>query len=146
MRGVNRAVVMGYVGADPKVGTTQGGTKIARVRVATKRPVKERETGEWQEVTDWHWVVAFGGMAGVVEEYVEKGDPVYFEGRMSTRKWMGDDEVDRYTTEVVAETMQLLPTKRAMEAAWASEVAADGEPAPSEIAQGAGVAGEEAGQ
>ena len=87
MRGVNKAVVMGYVGADPDVRTTQGGVRLARVSVATHEYYTEKESGERRKKTDWHRVVAFGGRATLVEERVAKGDAVCFVGRMKTRKW-----------------------------------------------------------
>ena len=113
MRGINLAIVAGYVGADPKVRTTGGGTKVARVRLASNRVFKVKETGEWRQVPEWHRIVAFGGLATVVEERVTKGDPLCVEGRMNTRKWTDEKEIDHWTTEVVAEEIHLMSVRGA---------------------------------
>lgn len=126
MRGKNLAIVMGHVGADPNVRTTQGGTKVARVRMATNRSFKDKDTGEWREVPEWHRIVAFGRLATVVEERVSKGDPLYVEGRMNTRKWSDGKGIDRWTTEVVADDIQLMPVRGRV----AKEASPDEEPEP----------------
>lgn len=121
MRGINLAIVMGYVGADPTVRQTQGGTKVARMRVATNRAFRPRGSEEWREVAEWHRIVAFGALAEVVEERVAKGDPVCVQGRMNTRQWKDRNAIDRWTTEVVAEEVHLMRVR-----------ASDGEGAPEE--------------
>lgn len=109
MRGVNRAVVMGWVGADPQVHTTAGGKRVARISVATHEYWTDRETGERRKHTDWHRVVAFDGRARLVEAHLTKGDAVSFVGRMKTRRWRDETQgVDRWTTEVVADEVDLI--------------------------------------
>ena len=128
MRGINLAIVAGYVGADPNVRHTQGGTKVARVRLASNRVFKVKETGEWRQVAEWHRIVAFGGLASVVEEQVTKGDPLCVQGRMNTRKWKDAKEVDRWTTEVVAEEIHLLSPR-----APQGDAAPEDEPEPEQF-------------
>lgn len=108
MRGINLAIVAGYVGADPNVRTIGGGTKVARVRVATNRVFKDKTSGTWRQVPEWHRIVAFGALATVVEERVARGDPVCVEGRMNTRRWKDGKDIDRWTTEVVATEIHLM--------------------------------------
>lgn len=129
MRGKNLAIVMGHVGADPTVRGTRGGTKVARVRMASNRSVKDKDSGEWREVPEWHRIVAFGRLATVVEERVSKGDPLYVEGRMNTRKWRDGKGIDRWTTEVVASDIQLMAVRGRV----AEEEAPDDEPEPEQF-------------
>ena len=111
MRGVNRVTVVGYLGRDPEVRTTGGGTRVAQLRIATHDSYKDRESGDRRKVTDWHRAVAFGARADFVEKWLSKGDPVFIEGRLKTRKWQGQDEVDRWTTEIWVDEVQLLGRK-----------------------------------
>ena len=111
MRGVNRVTVAGYLGADPELRTTASGRRVAQLRVATHDSYKDRETGERREVTDWHRAVAFGPRADFVEQWVTKGDPIFVEGKLKTRKWQGQDGVDRWTTEIWVDEVQLLGRK-----------------------------------
>ena len=131
MRGVNKAVVMGYVGADPEVRTTQGGHRVARVSVATHEYYTDKETNERRQITEWHRVVAFEGRARLVEERVAKGDAVCFVGRMKTRKWHdGKRGVDRWTTEIWADEVDLIGRPERTPASGAGEEAAPADPVP----------------
>jgi len=107
-RGINKVILIGNLGQDPEVRYTSGGKAMANVSVATSESWKDRETGEQQEKTEWHRVVFFGRLAEIVEQYLKKGAKVYIEGRLQTRKWQGKDGQDRYTTEIVANDMQML--------------------------------------
>jgi single-strand DNA-binding protein len=105
MAGVNRAILVGNLGQDPEVKTTQQGVKFVTLSVATSESWKDKSSGDRKEHTDWHRVVIWGthesdGLAGVAEQYLRKGSKVYLEGKMKTRKWT-DKGVDRWTTEVV---------------------------------------------
>ncbi|MGR8918084.1 MAG: single-stranded DNA-binding protein [Gammaproteobacteria bacterium] len=107
-RGLNKVMLIGNLGADPEVRYTGSGSAVANVRLATAEAWRDRESGEQQERTEWHRVVFFGRLAEIVSEYLKKGSQVYVEGRLQTRKWQDRDGNDRYTTEIVANEMQML--------------------------------------
>lgn len=107
MASVNRMIVLGHVGRDPEVRYTTDGAAIANVSIATTRTWKDKQ-GEKQEETEWHRISFFGRLAEIVGEYVKKGSQIYVEGRLRTRKWQDKEGTDRYTTEIVAESIQLL--------------------------------------
>ena len=107
MAGVNKAILMGNLGADPEMRYTSNGTAVANFRIATT----ERWTnpnGEKEERTEWHRIVAFGRLGEICGEYLSKGKQVYIEGRLQTRSWEDQDGNKRYSTEIVAQTMQML--------------------------------------
>jgi single-strand DNA-binding protein len=110
-RGVNKVILIGNLGGDPEVRYTPSGFAMANIRLATTERRKDRETGEWQDHTEWHRVVLLGKLAEVAGEYLRKGSKVYIEGRLQTRKWQGQDGQDRYTTEIVANDMQMLDSR-----------------------------------
>lgn len=107
MVGVNKVILVGNLGKDPEVKYTPSGTAIANFSIATAESWKGKD-GEKQERTEWHNVVAFGKLAEICGEYLHKGKQVYVEGRIQTRQWEDRDGNKRYTTEVVANTMQML--------------------------------------
>lgn len=107
-RGINRVTLIGNVGADPEVRSTNGGSSVANLNLATTEAWKNKETGAQEEKTEWHRIVFFGKLADIVGQYVQKGRQIYIEGKLQTRKWQGQDGQDRYTTEIVANEMQLL--------------------------------------
>ena len=99
---LNRAMLIGNLGQDPEIRSTQDGRKIAQLSIATSESWKDKATGERKDRTQWHRVVIFNeGIAGVAEKYLSKGDKVYVEGQIETRKWTDKDGQDRYTTEIV---------------------------------------------
>jgi len=100
--------LIGNLGADPEVRYTAGGSAVANIRLATAETWRDRESGEQQERTEWHRVVFFSRLAEIVGEYLKKGSQVYIEGRLQTRKWQDKEGNDRYTTEIVANEMQML--------------------------------------
>ncbi len=104
---VNRVILVGNLGADPEVRSTQGGSAVANLRLATSEQWNDKTTGERQERTEWHRVVLFGRLAEIAQQYLQKGAMVYVQGRLQTRKWQQEGQ-DRYTTEVVADGMQML--------------------------------------
>ena len=110
-RGINKATLIGNLGADPEIRYTANGSAVANVRLATAESWRDRESGEQQERTEWHRVVFFGRLAEIVEQYLRKGSHVYVEGRIRTRKWQDRDGNDRYTTEIVAKEMQMLDSR-----------------------------------
>ncbi|MEX0901071.1 MAG: single-stranded DNA-binding protein [Gammaproteobacteria bacterium] len=107
-RGINKVILIGNLGQDPEVRYMPSGGAVANVRLATSESWKDKGTGEQQEKTEWHNVVFFGRLGEIVGEYLKKGSKVYVEGRLQTRKWQGKDGNDRYTTEIVANDMQML--------------------------------------
>ena len=107
-RGINKVILVGNLGNDPEVKYMPSGGAVANVSVATTDSWKDKQSGERQERTEWHRVVFFGRLAEIAGEYLRKGSQVYVEGRLQTRKWQGQDGQDRYTTEIVANDMQML--------------------------------------
>ncbi|HEC27934.1 MAG TPA: single-stranded DNA-binding protein [Gammaproteobacteria bacterium] len=110
-RGVNKVILVGNLGKDPEVRFAPSGSAMANITVATTESWKDKQTGEKQEKTEWHRVVFFNRLAEIVGEYLKKGSQVYIEGRLQTRKWQGQDGQDRYTTEIVANEMQMLGSR-----------------------------------
>lgn len=108
---VNKVILIGNLGADPEVRHTTSGSAVCSLRLATARKWKDKASGDMKEETEWHAVVLYDRQAEVAGEYLKKGRPVYIEGRLKTRKWQDKDGNDRYTTEVIAESMQLLGGK-----------------------------------
>ena len=102
---------MGNLGRDPEVRYSPNGQAIANVNIATSDSWKDKNTGEKQERTEWHRIVFFGRLAEIVGEYLKKGSQIYVEGRLQTRKWQDKDGNDRYTTEIVANEMQMLGSR-----------------------------------
>lgn len=108
MASVNKVIIIGNVGKDPEVRYNPSGAAWVTLSLATTRNWKNRETGERQEETEWHRVVFNDRLAEIVGEYVKKGRPLYVEGRLKTRKWQDKEGRDTYTTEIIAQEMQLL--------------------------------------
>lgn len=105
---VNKVILIGNVGMDPEVRTTESGVKVARLRLATTERLFDRQANETREHTEWHTVTLWRGLADVVDRYVRKGSQIYIEGRLRTRDWMDKDNNKRFTTEILADTMNLL--------------------------------------
>jgi single-strand DNA-binding protein len=110
-RGINKVILIGNLGRDPETRYTQGGSAVTNLRVATAESWKDRQTGEQQERTEWHSVVCFARLGEIAGEYLRKGSKVYIEGRLQTRKWQDKDGADRYSTEIVANEMQMLDSR-----------------------------------
>jgi len=107
-RGINKVILVGNLGADPETRHTQGGSAVTNVRLATSESWKDKQTGERQERTEWHRVVMFGRLAEIGAEYLRKGSQVYIEGRLRTTKYQAQDGSDRYSTDIIADQMQML--------------------------------------
>ena len=112
MSGVNKVILVGRLGKDPEVRNLENGATVANFTVATSESYKDRTTGEKKEVTEWHNIVLWKGLAEISQKYLHKGDMVYIEGKLRTRSWEKEG-VTRYTTEVVADNMTMLSTKGA---------------------------------
>lgn len=107
-RGVNKAIIIGTLGRDPEIKYTASGSAVVNINVATNESWKDKNTGEMQERTEWHRIVMFGKLAEIAAQYLKKGSQAYFEGKIQTRKWQDQNGQDRYTTEIVANEMQML--------------------------------------
>jgi single-strand DNA-binding protein len=110
-RGVNKVIIVGNLGADPETRAMPSGTTVANLRIATTENWKDRQSGENQERTEWHRVALFGRLAEVAAEYLRKGSQVYIEGSLRTRKWQDKQGNERYSTEIVANDMQMLGSR-----------------------------------
>ena len=139
-RGVNKVILIGNLGNDPEVRYTPSGSAVANIVVATSSAWRDKQSGELQERTEWHRIVFFNRLAEIVGEYLHKGSKVYIEGGLRTRKWQDKMGVDRYTTEIIANEMQMLDSRTQNQGADIgggnySQKSADsapmGEPAPS---------------
>lgn len=107
-RGINKVILVGNLGADPECRYTAGGQAITSIRIATSESWKDKQTGEMQERTEWHRIKFFGRLAEIAGEYLKKGRQVYVEGRLQTDKYTDKDGVERYTTDIIANEMQML--------------------------------------
>lgn len=111
MAGVNKVIIVGNLGNDPEVRYSNNGAAIANISVATSDSWKDKNTGERQERTEWHRIVMFNRLGEIAGEYLKKGSKVYIEGKLQTRKWQDQQGQDRYTTEIVADQMQMLDSR-----------------------------------
>jgi single-strand DNA-binding protein len=120
MASVNKVILIGNLGADPETRFLPSGDAVANIRIATTENWKDK-SGEKQEHTEWHRISFFGKLAEIAGEYLKKGSPVYIEGRIRTRKWQDKEGQDRYSTEIVADRMQLLGSRGGGSAASGGE-------------------------
>jgi len=107
-RGINKVILVGNLGADPETRYMPSGGAVTNIRIATSESWKDKNTGDQQERTEWHNVAFFGRLAEISAEYLRKGSQVYIEGKLRTRKWQDKEGKDRWTTEVIANEMQML--------------------------------------
>jgi len=110
-RGLNKVMIMGNLGADPEVRYMPSGSAVTNIRVATSESWKDRNTGEKQERTEWHRIVLFNRLGEIAAQYLRKGSRVFVEGSIRTNKWQDQSGADRYTTEIIASSMQLMDSK-----------------------------------
>lgn len=113
MAGVNKVIIIGRLGKDPEVRYMPDGTAVANFSVATSEEWKDKTTGEKKEKTEWHRIVAFRRLGEICGEYLSKGRQVYIEGRIQTREWQDKDGNKRWTTEIIANQMQMLGSREA---------------------------------
>lgn len=111
MASVNKCIIVGNLGRDPETRYANSGEAITTVSIATTDKWKDKTSGEQKEQTEWHRVVFFGKLAEIAGEFLKKGSQVYIEGKLKTRKWTDKDGVERYTTEVVSDFMQMLGSR-----------------------------------
>ena len=114
MASINKVILIGNLGRDPEVRYTPNGAAICNVTIATSRNWKDKTSGEKVEETEWHRVVFYDRLAEIAGEYLKKGRSVYVEGRLKTRKWQDKEGKDNYTTEVIADNMQMLGSREGM--------------------------------
>lgn len=110
-RGINKVILVGNLGQDPDLRYTASNNAICNITIATSESWKDKNTGATQEKTEWTRVVMFRKLAEIAGEYLKKGSKVYIEGKLQTRKWQDKQGMDRYTTEVIADQMQMLDSR-----------------------------------
>ena len=130
--GVNKVILIGNLGRDPEVRYSNAGAAIANVSIATSDSWKDKNTGEPVEKTEWHRVVFYRRLAEIVGEYLKKGSKVYVEGSLQTRKWQDKEGQDRWSTEIVANEMQMLDSRQAGGSSGSSYNVSQGAPGPEE--------------
>ncbi|HEX7054813.1 MAG TPA: single-stranded DNA-binding protein [Burkholderiales bacterium] len=111
MASVNKVILVGNLGADPETKYLPSGDAVTNIRLATTDRWKDKASGEMREATEWHRIAFFGRLAEIAGEYLRKGSQVYIEGRIRTRKWQDKEGQDRYSTEIVADVMQMLGSR-----------------------------------
>jgi single-strand DNA-binding protein len=127
-RGVNKVILVGNLGADPETRSMPSGTTVTNIRIATSESWKDKASGAQQERTEWHSIALFGRLGEIAAEYLRKGSQVFVEGKLRTRKWQDKQGNDRFSTEIIADNMQMLGGR------------AGGAPAGADRAAGAGAA------
>ncbi len=134
MAGVNKVILVGNLGKDPEVRHLESGVMVANFPLATTESYRDRNTGERRQVTEWHNIVLWRGLAEISEKFLKKGNQIYVEGKLRTRSWQDQEGNTRYTTEVVADNMTMLGGRPAEStSAPAATVAQDAAPASSNI-------------
>jgi single-strand binding protein len=108
MAGINKVIIVGFLGNDPEIRTMQNGEQVANITVATSESWTDKNTGERKEMTEWHRIVLYRRLAEIAGQYLHKGSQVYIEGRLKTRKWQDSNGQDRYTTEIQGNNLQML--------------------------------------
>ena len=114
MASVNKVIIVGNLGRDPETRYMPSGDAMTNIAVATTDKWKDKATGEQKEATEWHRIAFFGKLAEIAGQYLKKGSQVYVEGKLRTRKWTDKDGIEKYTTEIIADTMQMLGNRQGM--------------------------------
>ena len=125
-RGVNKVILVGNLGKDPETRYMPSGSAVTNLTLATSESWKDKQTGEQQDRTEWHKIAMFGRLAEIAAEYLRKGSQIYIEGKLRTRKWQDKEGKDRWTTEIVADEMQMLGGKGGGASAGAAAAAGAG--------------------
>lgn len=110
-RGINKVIIIGNLGADPEVRYMPSGSAVTNIRVATTEAWKDKQSGDTQERTEWHRIVLYNRLGEIAGEYLRKGSKVFIEGSLRTNKWQDQNGNERYTTEIIANNMQMLDSK-----------------------------------
>lgn len=111
MAGVNKVIIVGNLGSKPEMRTSQNGNIIATFSIATSESWTDKQTGEKRELTEWHNIVLNGRLAEIAEQYLNKGSKVYLEGKLKTEKWTDKNGIDRYTTKIIGNSLQMLSSR-----------------------------------
>lgn len=111
MAGVNKVIIIGHLGNDPEMRTMPNGDAVANISVATSESWTDKNTGERREITEWHRIVFYRRQAEIVGQYLSKGSKIYIEGKLRTRKWQDQSGQDRYLTEIIGDSLQMLDSK-----------------------------------
>lgn len=114
MASVNKVIIVGNLGRDPETRYMPSGDAMTNIAVATTDKWKDKATGEQKEATEWHRIAFFGKLAEIAGQYLKKGSQVYVEGKLRTRKWTDKDGIEKYSTEVIADSMQMLGSRQGM--------------------------------
>ena len=114
MASVNKVIVVGNLGRDPETRYMANGEAVTNIAVATTESWKDKNSGEKKELTEWHRITFYRKLAEIAAQYLKKGSQVYIEGKLQTRKWTDKENVERYTTEIIADTMQMLGSRQGM--------------------------------
>ncbi len=112
MASVNKVIIVGNLGRDPETRYMQNGEAVTNIGVATTESWKDKNSGEKKELTEWHRITFYRKLAEIAGQYLKKGSQIYVEGRLQTRKWQDNDGAERYTTEIIADTMQMLGSRQ----------------------------------
>src|SRR5450830_289437 len=138
MASVNKVIIVGNLGRDPETRYMPNGEAVTNVAVATTESWKDKNSGEKKELTEWHRITFYRKLAEIAGQYLKKGSQVYVEGRLQTRKWTDKDGVEKYTTEIIADTMQMLGSRQGMGGGASMD---DGGGAPARQSSGGGGGG-----
>jgi single-strand DNA-binding protein len=141
MASVNKVIIVGNLGRDPETRYMPSGDAMTNIAIATTDKWKDKTSGEQKEATEWHRVAFFGKLAEIAGQYLKKGSQVYVEGKLRTRKWTDKDGVEKYTTEIIADTMQMLGSRQGMGGASADDGGYGGGAPAQRPASGGGSAG-----
>ena len=141
MASVNKVIIVGNLGRDPETRYMPNGEAVTNIAVATTESWKDKTSGEKKELTEWHRITFYRKLAEIAGQYLKKGSQIYIEGRLQTRKWTDKENVERYTTEIIADSMQMLGSRQGMgggSGAPMDDDYATGAPAPRQSSAGGG--------
>ena len=141
MASVNKVIIVGNLGRDPETRYMPNGEAVTNIAVATTESWKDKSSGEKKELTEWHRITFYRKLAEIAGQYLKKGSQVYVEGRLQTRKWTDKENVERYTTEIIADSMQMLGSRQGMGGGAAMEDDYSSAPPPRQGAVAGGGAG-----
>jgi len=130
MASVNKVIIVGNLGRDPETRYMPNGEAVTNIAVATTESWKDKNTGEKKELTEWHRITFYRKLAEIAGQYLKKGSQIYVEGRLQTRKWTDKENVERYTTEIIADSMQMLGSRQGMGGSAPSDEEYGNAPAP----------------
>jgi single-strand DNA-binding protein len=141
MASVNKVIIVGNLGRDPETRYMPNGEAVTNIAVATTESWKDKNSGEKKELTEWHRITFYRKLAEIAGQYLKKGSQIYVEGRLQTRKWTDKEGVERYTTEIIADTMQMLGSRQGMGGGAPMDDDYGSAPAPRQSAGGGGGGG-----